>query len=163
MNTTLAVGQGETELQLPVIPYEQRPSPSFKTPVEYPGLPGFGAIESGNSTGYAEIDQLFVDPKTNQVYGFAKNASAEKYPWGNSRFEEQLEHRTSDRDPAHSSVVGVYAVTKEIKNRQLRVEQDVRFSSDKSNFRLIFTRRFLENGALRHEKTWDETIPRDFQ
>ena len=93
----------------------------------------------------------------------ATNSGVQRYPWGLERFEERIEHRTSDRDPATSSVTGAYALQHELEDRVLRFEQDVSFSSDLQNFYLRVTRRALVNGEKRHEKTWSETIPRDHQ
>ncbi len=164
MTTTLTVGgQNSARVDLPVIPFEDRPVPTFKEPVESPSLPGFGSIDAGNVTGYAEIDTIHCDEQTGQSYGFARNATASQFPWGIERFEEELEHRTSDTNPAVTSVQGTYAVVKELEGRTLRLEQDVTFSSDEENFRLIFHRRLKVNGEVTHEKSWDEIIPRDFQ
>ncbi len=164
MTTTLTVGGKQSaRVDLPVIPYEERPVPTFREPVESPSLPGFGSIDSGNITGYAEIDTIHYDEETGEAYGFARNSTASQFPWGIERFEEELEHRTSDSNPAVTSVRGTYAVIKELENRTLRLEQDVTFSSDEDNFHLIFHRRLKVNGEVTHEKSWDEIIPRDFQ
>jgi hypothetical protein len=37
------------------------------------------------------------------------------------------------------------------------------FSSDRENFRYQGTRKLWENGKLLREKSWDRSIPRDFQ
>jgi hypothetical protein len=74
-----------------------------------------------------------------------------------------MEHRSSDRNPAETSVRGSYALTQELKDRTIRFEQEVQFSSDLASFRLQITRRVFENGELLHEKEWDQLIPRDFQ
>jgi len=50
-----------------------------------------------------------------------------------------------------------------LKNRVLRWEADLSFTSDLDNFYYRYTRRLLENGKPVREKTWNETIPRDFQ
>jgi putative CocE/NonD family hydrolase len=137
MTTTLEIGgDNGARLELPVIPFENRATPIFKTPKEDPSLEGFG---------------------------FALNGTTYQFPWGIERFEEKLEHRTSDVNPAQTSVTGIYAVVKEVEGRTLRLEQDVEFKSDENNFRLIFIRRIKVNGELFHEKKWDEIIPRDFQ
>jgi hypothetical protein len=54
-------------------------------------------------------------------------------------------------------------LTHQLAERELRFEQDVEFSSDLENFRLVMTRRLLVDGELFREKQWDERIPRDFQ
>jgi hypothetical protein len=164
MTTSLAVGGPKgARVVLPVVPEGDRPSPQFKEPKEDPSLPGYGTEDDGNSSGYAEIDTIHKDKSTGESFGFAKNATSYRYPWGLETFEEQIEHRTSDLNPARTSVTGTYALVEELKDRTLRMEQDVVFRSDAKNFRLTFTRRLKVNGEIVHEKHWDETIPRDFQ
>ena len=164
MTTSLAIGGPEgARIELPVIPYEKRPVPIFKTPAKDPSLEGFGAIDAGNLTGYAEIDAIKRDPVTGDAYGLATNGTSYRYPWGVEHFEEQIKHRTSDSNPAQTSVTGIYAVVKEIEGRTIRLEQDVEFKSDQNNFRLVFIRRIKVNGKIIHEKRWDEIFPRDFQ
>ena len=164
MTTTLALGgPGGARITLPVIPKGQWRTPAFLPPETDPVLPGFETLEAGNITGYAAINEIERDPETGDAVGYAKNSGAQRYPWGVERFEEKIEHRTSDSDPARTSVKGTYALQQELHNRILRFEQDVDFHSDKENFYLHFDRRVLVNGDLKHEKAWKETIPRDFQ
>jgi hypothetical protein len=164
MSTTLAIG-GEhgARVELPVVPPGNRAGPVFEQPVQRDALPEFEVLDAGTISGYAAISSIDHDPVTGEAFGIAKNSGATRYPWGIERFEEHIEHRTSDTDPASSSVVGRYVLTEELDNRTLRFEQDVTFRSDKQNFHLLFERRLLVNGELYREKRWDETIPRDFQ
>ena len=142
---------------------EEWRSPVFKQPAEELDLAGFGTLDAGNLTGYAEIETVQHDAKTGEAFGVATNSGAYQYPWGVERFEERIEHRTSDANPAKTSVKGIYALQEELPGRLLRFEQDVTFRSDLENFYLTFKRRVLVNGKLEHEKEWKETIPRDFQ
>ncbi|MDG1858255.1 MAG: CocE/NonD family hydrolase, partial [Emcibacteraceae bacterium] len=165
MTTTLNIGGLEgARVEMPIIPAgANNNKPTFATPEPTPTIPGFGSIDSGNATGYAEIDSIKIDPETGEAYGIAVNGTSSQFPWGKDHFEEQIIHRTSDENPAVTSVTGIYAVEKELDGRTLRLEQDVVFSSDENNFRLKFIRRLKINGEVEHEKTWDEIIPRDFQ
>tara|TARA_R110002096_G_scaffold266710_1_gene460243 strand:- start:32101 stop:34167 length:2067 start_codon:yes stop_codon:yes gene_type:complete len=164
MTTTLAIGGSDgARVDLPVIPYQDRPVPVFKLPAEDPSLPGYGSIDAGNATGYAEIDTIQIDEQTGEAFGFALNATASKFPWGIDRFEEQIEHRTSDANPAETSVTGIYALVREVEGRNIRLEQEVEFKSDPDNFRIIFIRRMKINGDVTHELKWDEKFPRDYQ
>jgi hypothetical protein len=126
-------------------------------------LPGYETLDAGNSTGYAAITSIQQDPETGEALGIAANTGAMRYPWGIERFEEEIEHRTSDTDPAKTSVVGRYKLTEELEDRVLEFEQTVDFRSDAENFNLSFHRWVLVNGEVFVEKTWDEVIPRDFQ
>ena len=109
------------------------------------------------------VSSIERDPETGEAIGIATNTGATRYPWGVERFEEALEHRTSDDNPAHTSVVGHYKLTEELGERTLEFEQNVEFKSDEENFYLDFHRRVLVNDELFKEKSWEEVIPRDFQ
>ncbi len=164
MTNTLELGGADgARLVLPVVPPAERPAPVFKVPEPGPTLAGFETLDGGNVSGYGEINSVQRDPVTGEAFGVATNSGATRYPWGIERFEERIEHRTSDVNPANSSVRGIYALTQELDDRTLRFEQDVVFSSDAENFRMIFTRLVVVDGELVREKQWDEIIPRDFQ
>jgi len=126
-------------------------------------MPGYETLDAGNITGYAAITEIRADPETGEAYGFATNSGATRYPWGIERFEEEIEHRISDVNPANTSVIGRYALIQELDDRTLRFEQDVSFTSDEENFYLKFDRRVLVDGELTGENQWDEVIERDFQ
>jgi hypothetical protein len=162
--TTLAIGgPGGAHVQLPVVPPGEERRPNFRAPQPSPSLAGYESLESGNATGYASIRSTEQDPDTGETFGIASDQNAYRYPWGIARFEEEIEHRTSDSNPARTSVVGRYKVTQELQGRTLEFEQEVEFMSDKENFYLTFHRWVLEDGELFAEKNWEETLPRDFQ
>lgn len=165
VSSTLRIGgDAGARVELPVVPPGPVRSPNFPLPGEAdPVLPGYETLDSGNITGYAAITAIEKDPVTGEAFGIAANTGATRYPWGVERFEEEIEHRTSDTDPARTSVVGRYKLTEELDDRVLEFEQTVKFSSDEENFYLRFHRWVLEDGELFAEKTWNETIPRDFQ
>ncbi len=162
--STLQIGgDNGARIELPVVPPGAERTPQWQEPVITERLEGFKTLDSGNITGYAAITEIKIDPETGEAYGFATNSGATQYPWGIKRFEEEIEHRTSDENPANTSVIGRYALTQELEGRALRFEQDVSFTSDKENFRLKFDRRVYVDGELFGEKVWDEEIERDFQ
>ena len=119
MTTTLSVG-GSTgaKLILPVIPevIEQKDvnyartaaAPAFLEPstvtAELPGL--WGSLDGGNTSGYGEIHAIERDEVTGESFGVATNGTVQQYPWGTERFDEAIEHRTSDADPSNTSVTG---------------------------------------------------------
>ena len=164
MTTTLAIGGMEgARVELPVVPPADRPVPKFKLPEEGPSLPDYASVDSGNVSGYAEIKSIQRDEQSGAAFGIATNATSFRYPWGLEHFEERLEHRTSDLNPAETSVIGIYAVAIDLKDRTIRMEQNVVFKSDLKNFHMNFIRRFKVDGETLHEKQWDEIFPRDFQ
>ena len=162
--STLQIG-GATgaRIELPVVPIGEERAPDFKDPVITERIPGYETLDAGNITGYAAITEIRADPETGEAYGFATNSGATRYPWGIERFEEEIEHRISDVNPANTSVIGRYALIQELDDRTLRFEQDVSFTSDEEKFYLKFDRRVLVDGELTGENQWDEVIERDFQ
>ncbi len=66
MTTTLALGGEEgARVDLPVMPPlspEEWHTPAFRKPAKDPQLPGFTSLDSGNSTGYGEIETVQHDP-----------------------------------------------------------------------------------------------------
>mgnify|MGYP000515889400 FL=1 len=164
MKSTLAIGGNNgARIDLPVILPGEEYTPNFKEPSSNPALSGYEVIDSGNISGYAAINSIQHDPDTGEAFGVATNTGATQYPWGIERFEEKIEHRTSDENPAYTSVVGRYKITEELKDRTLDFEQNVEFKSDEDNFYLTFHRWVSINGELYKEKAWQEVIPRDFQ
>ena len=164
MTTTLAIGGVEgARVELTVVPPADRPVPKFKLPEEGPSLPDYASVDSGNVSGYAEIKSIQRDEQSGAAFGIATNATSFRYPWGLEHFEERLEHRTSDLNPAETSVIGIYAVAIDLNNRTIRMEQNVVFKSDLKNFHMNFIRRFKVDGETLHEKQWNEIFPRDFQ
>ncbi len=164
MTTTLAIGGVEgARVELPVMPPADRPVPKFKLPEDGPSLPDYASVDSGNVSGYAEIKSIQRDEQSAAAFGIATNATSFRYPWGLEHFEERLEHRTSDLNPAETSVIGIYAVAIDLKDRTIRMEQNVVFKSDLKNFHMNFIRRFKVDGETLHEKQWNEIFPRDFQ
>jgi hypothetical protein len=120
-------------------------------------------LDAGNITGYAAIETIQRNEETGEAIGIASNTGANKYPWGIAYFEEEITQKTNDNDPANSLVVGRYKITQELDDRTLVFEQDVEFKSNVRDFNLRFHRWISVDGDKRYEKTWEETIPRDYQ
>lgn len=51
----------------------------------------------------------------------------------------------------------------ELQGRVLTWRGHLSVSSDRKNFFYKYTRELLKDGALVKQKTWEETIPRDYQ
>ena len=164
MTSTLTIGgKNGARIDLPVVPNGEEYTPSLKEPSTSPILSGYEVIDSGGAGGYAAIYSIQHDPETGGALGVATSSGATQSPWGIERFEEEIEHRTSDENPAYTSVIGRYKITEELKDRTLDFEQNVEFKSDEENFYLTFHRWVSINGELYKEKVWQEVIPRDFQ
>jgi predicted acyl esterase len=163
MTTTLSLGGSPaSHLVLPVVPHEDRPTPSFLRPSKDPELPGYAELQSETVSGYAELHGAQRDEQGKPTV-VLENRSAARYPWGIHEVHERITHQTDDEDPANSSVVGDYAITVRLAARTLRVQGVLDFRSDRESFHLVYTRRFMQDGEIVRERTWRETFPRDFQ
>jgi len=164
MTTNLKLGgEAPSRMMLPVVPYEPRPQPHFQKPADDPELAGYGAAESATVSGYAELSDVVRDAETGTATVTLANSSTSTYPWGSIKNTENLVHRTNDLDPAQSSFRGSYGITIELSDRVLNVTGIVDFRSDAENFYFLYTKRIHLNNVLLRERTWCETIKRDFQ
>jgi putative CocE/NonD family hydrolase len=164
MTTTLHLGGGDpSRLILPVVPEAERPTPEFLAPEESPTLPGYETLETGTLSGYPEVTTIVRDARRESVRVNQVDSGASAYPWGEVRFEHNIAHEASDRDPANASVRSTYTTTAVLENRTLRWEGTLEFRSDAEAFFYTFNRKLFRDDELLREKTWQETIPRDHQ
>jgi len=164
MTTSFHLGGSDgSRVLLPVVPYEERPIPSFLPPEEDPELTGYESLDEGTTSGYGEISSVDRNPQTGEVRVTATNAGGVRYPWGTERYRETIVHETSDDHPEKTSVSGKHRLEVELDGRLLIWESELLFRSDLENFYYTYTRRLLENGTPLREKTWQDTIPRDYQ
>jgi len=164
MTTTLGLGgKNKTRLVVPVVPPGEWPQPNFLPPERDPEVPGFETLDAGNVSGYGEISSIDRNPQTGTATVKATNSSGSRYPWGTERFTETIEHRTSDDHPEATSVVGTYRMSVELEDRTLTWESEMSFRSDLENFHYDYTRRLSKDGKIIRERSWEDTIPRDYQ
>jgi uncharacterized protein len=156
-------GQNPTRLLLPVVPYEKRPQPHFLAPVVEPELTEFATLDAGNISGYGEIGTIERNPARKSTKVGATNTGGERYPWGTERYTETITHETFDERPAETSLLGKHNITVELEDRTLTWEADLSFRSDSENFYYSYTRRLMEKGKVIREKSWQDTIPRNYQ
>ncbi len=165
VTTSLFLG-GETgsHIDLPVVPYEKRPSPSFEPPAVNPEAPGFSHFDiAGTSSGYGEISEVSRNPQTAETTIRANTEYGQNLPWGTEYYKELIEYRTSDAHPENTTQTGKHSFRVVLEGRELLWEGDTQLRSDRNNFYYEYVRRLSENGELLREKTWMETIPRDYQ
>jgi hypothetical protein len=164
MTTTLAMGRDGSTLSLPVVPAAERPKPEYLPIVESRDrLPGFEPLDLGTPSGYGEISSVDRNPRTGAAKVIATSSSASRFPWGEEHNTESITHEADDDEPEKTSVRGEYATEVRLSDRTLRWESSVVFRSDRTSFYYSAVRRLFENGRLLRERTWKDTIPRDFQ
>ena len=165
MTTTLELGGSDpTRLLLPVVPYEDRPRPTFLPPTVDAEMPGYKTLDEERTTsGYGEISRIERDVARQATRVTALNGRGTQYPWGTKRFHESIVHEAQDDHPEAASVRGEYETTVVLPDRTLKWESEVTFKSDLENFYYKSVRRLHKDGVLVREKTWEDTIPRDHQ
>lgn len=161
MTTELKLG--DSRLTLPVVPYEKRPVPDYLPPAKDPEFAGVESLESGTTSGYGEISSVEHNPQTGAAVAKATNESGTRYPWGTERVFETIRYDVNDNAPADAKVIGTHRMEVELPGRKLVWAAELVFSSDRDNFHYSYVRRLTENGKPVREKTWQRTIPRDYQ
>jgi uncharacterized protein len=154
---------GTSRLALPVVPFEPRPVPDFLPPAKDPVFAGVESIGGGTTSGYGEISSVDRNPQNGTVVAKATNGSGTRYPWGTEKSFETIRYEINDKAPADARVTGTHRLEVELPGRTLVWDAELTFRSDRDNFFYSYRRRLTENGKPVREKTWNQTIPRDYQ
>jgi predicted acyl esterase len=159
MTTQLFLGSEATSVELPIVPYMERPAPSF--------LPPQPREERPDARNLASPGWPFRNCVIRDI-----NHSTTTVEWeGEIRKEidkrqyssvEKTSYRTDDVNPANSSFSGEGVHTIQLENRTLKLKTSISLHSDKDNFYVKFTRQIFEGTELIKERTWEETLPREF-
>jgi uncharacterized protein len=165
MTTALYLGGADgSRVLLPVVPRSDRPRPHFLPPADDPAFPGYASLDEGTTSGYGEVSSVDRNPQTGAAKVVATNTGGRRFPWGTQRYRETIVHETQDDHPEATSMRGDHRTVVELEGgRTLAWEAELLFRSDRESFYYTYTRRLIENGGLVRQKTWTDTIPRDFQ
>ena len=159
MTTQLFLGENSTSLELPVIPYAQRPIPDFSPPEAREERPDARPLES-RGWPYKHTVTRDLDRTTTTV-----ELEAEK------RWEirgrqyttiEKVAYQTNDLDPAQSSFFGEGGHIIQLENRIVKLKFLVSVVSDEENFIVKIVRQIFEEKKLIRERRWEASLPRDF-
>ena len=162
MTTQLRLGT--SRLTLPTVPPAARPVPDFLPPTnDDPQFPGVESLNAGTVSGYGEISSVERNPQTGTAVARATNEYGTRYPWGEERNFETIRYEVNDHAPADAAVTGTHRIEVKLPQRTLVWDAELTFRSDREHFFYTYRRRLTENGTLVRERTWQETIPRDFQ
>ena len=162
MQTHLYGGPEQTsQITLPVAPaHPVRLRHPFSRPVADPELPGFHSIASETLSGFAEINTVTRDERTQTTTVLATNSGSDAYPFGTISYTESITHQVSDLTPAKAMVESTYTITVDAAGHQRTYTGLLLFTSDRDNYYYNYTRRLEEKGQVLKEKQWLETIPR---
>lgn len=164
MTTKLHLGgKNSSHVVLPVVPYEDRPKAHYLPPAEDPKLEGYRTLSRGTISGYSEITAVERNVPNASTRVVANNSGSDAYPWGTIRYDDEISYEANDNHPETASVTSDMKQIVDVDGRNLVWQGLLDIHSDRLNFYYTYTRRLLEGDRLVREKTWRETIPRDFQ
>lgn len=159
MTTELFLGRESTRLELPVIPHESQPTPQFPPPQPRETRPDARYLESkGWPFTFRVIRDINLGATTMEWEGESRWEIKERL----YRTTDKTLYQTNDSQPAQSSFKGETVRTIQLKDRTLELKTFILLRSDKDNFYVKFTRQIFEGMKLIKEKSWQETIPREF-
>ncbi len=160
MTTQLFLGNESTSLELPVIPYAQKPIPNFFPPEEREERPDAYPLE-GPGWPYKHTVTRDLDRSTTTV-----ELEAEKrWEIQGRRYTsiEKVAYQTNDRNPARSSFFGEGGHIIRLENRILELKLLISVVSDEKNFNVKIIRQIFEQNKLIKERRWEASLPREFQ
>ena len=159
MTTSLELGGDGSRLILPVVPVKGTPAPAFQPPQPAEQRPDIKSI------GYPWPGEWTLErDEANQKATVRWKGKAETdYPWGKEIDYENLVYDVDDAHPETSAVHGEAESIFTLKGRELRWRGHLSVTTDQKNFYYKYTRELLKAGRMLKQKTWEETIPRDYQ
>jgi uncharacterized protein len=158
MVTGLHIGGVEGSwFELPVLSPTagERRRPRFEEPGQVVEAPGFDALDDPSGGGW----ERRRDGSTVTVSW--RGGSAARTPWGEDRYEESLEWRVDDEDPAHASVEGTSRTTVRAGGRLLEWTGVLKVASDAVALHATYRRELRVDGGVFRERKWHEDTPRD--
>ena len=160
MTTSLQLGRtGGSRLTLPVVPVQGETPTNISPPQpseERTDLQSFGFPWPGEWV-------VTRDEGRHKTTVLWKGKMGGQYPWGKETDLEKLTYEIEDAHPEVNVIHGEAETTMELKDRVLVWSGHLSFTSDAKNFFYKYTRELRKDGTLIKTKTWEETIPRDFQ
>jgi len=159
MTTSLQLGGSDgSRLQLPLVPVKGEPARvlppqpvEHRTDIQSMGFPWPGEWLVTRDEGRQKTTVLW------------KGKAEERYPWGDETDLEKLTYDIADDHPEVNLIQGEAETTLKLKDHALVWSGHLSFSSDTRNFYYKYTRELRKDNVLIKTKTWEETIPRDFQ
>ena len=162
MTTELQLGA--SRLALPVVPFEKRPVPDFLPPAKDPEFAGC-RVDRGRHDLRLRRDFLGRPQSADRHRGREGDQRLRHAlsRGARSRSFETIRYEINDEAPADAKVTGTHRMEVELPGRKLVWDAELTFRSDRDNFFYSYRRRLTENGKPVREKTWNQTIPRDYQ
>ena len=159
MTTQLFLGSEETSLELPVIPTTERTIPGFLPPQPREQRPDARVLKSPGWPFKNCVNRDIIHSITTVEWEGESCMEIE----GRRYFSiDKTSYQTDDVNPANSSFSGETVRTFQLGNRILELKTFISLRSDRHNFYVKFTRKIFEEKELIKERSWKETLPREF-
>jgi len=158
LGTTKLLTGLNTWLELPIPPKSLLPEPILPAPqeIEYPpdyqGIYGYGYYYGADRDNIEGVSYYTTESDFAWRIGEKDFASSEFYTYS-----------VRDGDPARAVFNGMRRNVFNIPGKSITLSCLFDVTSDEQFFFITIKRILFENGTLIREKTWNETIPRDFQ
>jgi putative CocE/NonD family hydrolase len=149
-------GPRGTHLVLPVVPTEGRPAPGFELPARDPP-PEVG------SRNIIQAGAWRVDRFDGSALASWRNEEDVRFPGGSMRPIVYLRCKVSDDRPDLAAALGEGDIFVTVPGRTITWRTRVSLRSDGERFHCRFRRILGENGRQIRERSWEESIPREFQ
>ncbi|MGB3291132.1 MAG: CocE/NonD family hydrolase [Burkholderiaceae bacterium] len=158
-STSLLSG-ADTWLELPVVPTQNKTSPSCVLPTvelsdEAPfgkNLPGKGLVFDSLRNEQTGDSTFTVTNESNWALYNNTYHSTERYQWD-----------VNDAAPANARFQGERRNVFTISGNEIDLSTLARIESDATHFHVSFTKTLRQNGSLVRQRTWTDSIPRRYQ
>lgn len=160
MTTRLFMGNDATRLELPVIPFAQRPIPDFPPPEAREERPDARPLES---LGWPYKHTVTRDLNRHTTTVELEAERRWEIQGRTYASVEKVAYQTNDSDPARSSFFGEGGHVIQMGDRILKVKLLISVVSDAINFEVKIVRQVFEDKNLIRERRWEASLPREFQ
>ncbi|MBF0208975.1 MAG: CocE/NonD family hydrolase [Oligoflexia bacterium] len=162
MTTKLYTEGMASWIELPIIPFENRPVPNYSAPV----MQLSGPIPNAATLSADRPHKIIVsEDRLKNMVSMETQVDDKTMVDGNiyDIFEKNI-YTTNEKNPADSSYHGEteYVINLSSTNRKIQVSAGIDMHSDVSAYTIHINRKIIENGKLIREKNWQQVIPRNF-
>jgi uncharacterized protein len=154
---TMSLHVEDSSLVLPVVPLEARSVPRFGSPVTTPVPADVVRKDHIQPTAWR------VDRFEGIAMASWRGEEESRFPWARMRSIEYLRFKVADDRPDLAAALGEGDLHITLPGRTLQWRTRLSLRSDAETFRYHYRRTLAENGRVIRERTWEESIPRDFQ
>jgi uncharacterized protein len=158
MTTSLEVGDGATQLALPVVTANALPPPQLQQPQPPEEDPNGRSLSSQELTPFTVKGDGRGHWTATETEGFTFEVNGRTVA-----AEQHITYAVDDAHPWKALFDADSSETIRLTGRSVQVLSTVRIASDQQFFHATIRRKVLQDGRLLRERAWSEAIPRDEQ